>query len=1259
MLLFLWRDILGLCLKALVRVGLQTQLAYRALHIADGVLVLEDAVLLDVSCNKSGYFLRANTIRITWEKALSFFVHFDQCNVTISRDAIMAKRLQSTDSFLSYRIEVSEGTLHWSDQFLPSSTFSWIDQELAMKWKKGATLLANKNDERVQITLSHFPLHFLLSQGSGVIDGTFAFDWQKTCLSNLSLQVGGKDLLCDLDTTVCRGSFVLDWSANEISAWTFSSILSATNRFRLEIDDGSFAEEFTEGKGIATFQSGLGGKWEAVAKIQDGLPLTTEGKILVGEEQKIFGEAQFGKAELTLQEQDNQPWVLSFKGLGAREIAFMQKILATCDSRFLQGKWVDGIASGKLRWDGKTVWQCEKFQVSGLQAQSFDTKFICQDLCFEKGDWCLEGLSIHHERIPSFQGSAKFSTHNQKGSLDGVLERSDVHLFFEGTHFSGTIGEFIFVGEWSEKGIFIPKFEGKIPSWLISCYPDGSTLGVTRLEGFVTSLENGFSITFDQKFSLACKFERGDLDFANAPMSIKLSDLHCSVYADPEKVDVLSVKGVFEGFFGNQSFTTSFIAPKILCNASQILFDLRASEEDFDFCRIVGKNIEGRFEIDSERSFFLGEKLLIQGMLQEMQVQTEVPWPLLESFLRKKGYSIPFGSEFDGRLRLSWDSVSKEMSVQGIDSTWRNKELTLQAKCSEKNGLWSLHSLLVGPFTAHCQITQEKNGWQLQNGKLYCKDQWSMNFEGRITDSLQVNALLDSIKVDLAALGWEGLQGTLEGKGCFSIHSRCEADLDVFVKDLRYNQVAIENNSPLYISITSEKEMLIKGVECKIVSQGLEAHLTTELLEVDWLQQKIKLANMRLLAPSNLLSTSLLDADREVVLFGNMQYSLEGSLVVFALQEAFLPIGGSVRHVKEGQISFDEKSYIGSAKLVHQTKEAQLLWKIQKSGEGQLTLQESQKDRSMCIDGLFNVAERALTIRSIEGDFAGVQASFRRVDEEHLVGSAQIDFAHLSDWIPKEVAEVFHDLEMGAGYELKGNLYNDFSFQGLFCGKEIDLFGYQLRSLMSQAHLSMHSVKLQDLLVSDAAGSLIIPEIVLQGDLNPWTINIPLLTIQDLRPSLLRKPGADKKPLTPLLVRNLTMRNFRGLLEDGKTYLAEGNLSFINSFKRGKSVFDLPTHLFGRLVGLDLELLIPVEGDLFFDLIDGYFTLRELKESFSEGRRSQFFLAEVPSRMSLRGNLEIFVRMKHFVLFAPTEAFMISVDGKLSDPQFHLQKKKI
>ena len=43
---------------------------------------------------------------------------------------------------------------------------------------------------------------------------------------------------------------------------------------------------------------------------------------------------------------------------------------------------------------------------------------------------------------------------------------------------------------------------------------------------------------------------------------------------------------------------------------------------------------------------------------------------------------------------------------------------------------------------------------------------------------------------------------------------------------------------------------------------------------------------------------------------------------------------------------------------------------------------------------------------------------------------------------------------MEGGYEIKGHLNlapDDFSFRGLFCGKDIDLFGFQLRTLMAQA----------------------------------------------------------------------------------------------------------------------------------------------------------------------------------------------------------------
>lgn len=132
------------------------------------------------------------------------------------------------------------------------------------------------------------------------------------------------------------------------------------------------------------------------------------------------------------------------------------------------------------------------------------------------------------------------------------------------------------------------------------------------------------------------------------------------------------------------------------------------------------------------------------------------------------------------------------------------------------------------------------------------------------------------------------------------------------------------------------------------------------------------------------------------------------------------------------------------------------------------------------------------------------------------------------------------------------------------------------------------------------------------------------------------------------------------MVEDSKSYTANGELFFINSYKRETSILELPSDLLSRIVGLDLELLVPVCGTLKYELYDGFFHFTELLGSYSENKRSEFFLVynEDSPKMDLDWNLNILIQTKQFVLFKLTEAFIISVSGKLDDPQFQLQRKK-
>jgi hypothetical protein len=263
--------------------------------------------------------------------------------------------------------------------------------------------------------------------------------------------------------------------------------------------------------------------------------------------------------------------------------------------------------------------------------------------------------------------------------------------------------------------------------------------------------------------------------------------------------------------------------------------------------------------------------------------------------------------------------------------------------------------------------------------------------------------------------------------------------------------------------------------------------------------------------------------------------------------------------------------------------------------------------------------------------------------------------------MPFEIGQAFRDLKMGKGFELKGHLSlsDQIRFQGLLSGKGVELFGFQFRTLLGRVDLSPDRIKIYDVKISDSAGSLKIDELLMQNE-HPWTISIPHLTIHEMRPSLLLKPGeTEAGPISPLVVRELEINGLKGLLDDTKTYKAKGQLHFINSYKREHTVLDLPADVLSRIVGLDLDLLVPVCGTLNYELKEGLFHLLELKDSYSEGERSQFFLSdEIKATVSLKGDLKILITTKQFVLFKLMDAFQVSIEGSLEDPKFHLQKKR-
>ena len=376
------------------------------------------------------------------------------------------------------------------------------------------------------------------------------------------------------------------------------------------------------------------------------------------------------------------------------------------------------------------------------------------------------------------------------------------------------------------------------------------------------------------------------------------------------------------------------------------------------------------------------------------------------------------------------------------------------------------------------------------------------------------------------------------------------------------------------------------------------------------------------------------------------------------MKEAILPIDDKKYCIRNLHVDVDYKDYKINFGLEHNTRiiPIDIAFHLDPLVKGRLTIENGLK-----VDWTY---QNQLIVQSIEGMCAGIETSFH-LDGDSLIGSARLNGNELRTLLPDKIAQVFHELKIGEGYELMGRLSfppkGGIAFQGILSGKQIELFGFELKNILAQIEWDTEHLAINNLKISDFAGVAKVEKILSQGiGDEPWTISIPHIVITELRPSLLQDIGGPPGKLNPLVVREIRIDDFQGLVDDSKTYTAKGELYFINSYKRESSILELPSDLLSRIVGLDLDLLIPVCGTLKYELHDGFFHFTELLSSYSENKRSEFFLVfnEDSPKMDLDWNMNIFIQTKQFVLFKFTEAFIISVSGKLDAPKFQLQRKK-
>lgn len=696
------------------------------------------------------------------------------------------------------------------------------------------------------------------------------------------------------------------------------------------------------------------------------------------------------------------------------------------------------------------------------------------------------------------------------------------------------------------------------------------------------------------------------------------------------------------------------------------VFDFRLERKTWDLFRLAG-TYDGKEISYHPMSHLLGEPLLFtRSPIGEIDISLQLPWKALLS-------AGPFLKEWGVDLK-------KIPALEKSDLHFQYKQRQIDVTAKGNNPPFFFHAVqtldeweidLQSDLTV--RTTLKKDGSLKGYGKW--KTDFETEFEGKITPSLHCEISLSKASLDLKTIHSLNMEGRAEGGGHLIYNGQIESDLDFTVSSLNIYSYPFENEGQIHLYYSSNQGVLLRGV-------NLHGPFTCiiDLLEYDTHRSHWIFRNAQIHLPGPFLThqfLQILDKERDLNFTATLDFAADFSSLVCTMREGSIPYNGAYRHIENLELSW--KNSNGNAAIQDPENRGgfqgprgkckaalhyldhlyRIDLQIGEKIEGRLILGE--EETPLTIDWEYG---DVFSIHSIEGSFSGIDAAFHAESPNILMGSAHFNFTALSPLLPPDVAKVFDEIKMGQGYDLKGRLKierNRPYFQGILSGKAIELFGFQFRTLLAQTDLGPEKMRIYDVKISDSAGVMKIDEILLEGkDGQPWTIAIPNLAILDLRPSLLQRPGGVAGPLDPLVVRELKITGFKGLLDDGKTYTATGRLHFINSYKRGETVFDLPVNVLSRIVGLDLELLVPVTGDLTFDIKDGYFNLLELSNAYSEGERSQFFLiTDPPPRMDLDGNLQIFIKMKQFVLLKITESLLISVDGILDDPQFHLKKRRL
>lgn len=661
----------------------------------------------------------------------------------------------------------------------------------------------------------------------------------------------------------------------------------------------------------------------------------------------------------------------------------------------------------------------------------------------------------------------------------------------------------------------------------------------------------------------------------------------------------------------------------------------------------------------------------------------------------------------DFTLNLGFESErgAFHFNIQGGEVLLNNrsfKEVTFAGY--HRNDRWFIEQLQLDDLTIALELTKVSDKIKVDFLGLRYGQFLLLGLEGdyQLGDP-SFHAKVNLLEVDLSHWKEKGkfkgtgdLILTKEDKGQFKL----ETTLDATLKGVEIKDAVISEGGPFKVHYLSEEGFSVSQFKADITNRDYPGTLKADLneLKFNFMHDSLKIAGLNYTIDASLLpwaaetlhkylpkviDSSLKDQigtlkkTEPLVSSLNLQVSSIDKNVHMAFREGTYFLFGEERKLKNFTVEVGSDEIKASSIYTMNQKPIWVALQLNSlsSGAGSLLLADvstEEQDLPALVVNFRKDPELGTVIQKAKGCLGGLTIDLKEnkadLEAYRMTGDVEIDGQEARSLFSPSWFDMFENLKIGKGYKLHGDFEflkdngHDFRFIGMLTGKDLELKGYQFNQLTSQIIYSPTACQFLHCTLSDPSGTFYVGSLKAEKKEGKWKINVPLLTVNDMRPSLLKPVDAAPFPPKPLVIKQFQLENITGILGDQNSFKAEGKLHFANPQKKNfqNVLFAIPTEILTR-IGLNLSVLTPVTGTILFDLKNGHFVLNKFKDVYSEGRISKFYLPSsgVPSTVDLEGNMDVQVRFKQSTLLLKfAEMFTITGKGHITSPRYSLQRQK-